>query len=246
MATALWAAPALAQDDQPRWYGVDGAEQSRLVYGVPDSDDTSLVFICDRRAAIVSAYLVHPPVRAATGAKLSVSLSAGRATVTFPARVQAQEMDDLLHLKGQVTLDAPLEAILASTGQLTVSVGGVAARYPLDGVAAAAAPLLALCGTAARAAPADDLKVAVTNKTRRRLVQLALRDLDSIELDSDTFGYGGLAPGRQRTMTIPGGAGICAYEISVLFAEKEEDCCSDPLPIAIQNLCDDPRIIVHD
>jgi hypothetical protein len=247
LALALAAAPAWAQDDdQPRWYGTDTDDQARLIYGVPDSDDSSLIFICDKGGAVLSAYLTHPPVRAAVGATLPVRLSDGRSAVTFSARVRAQEMDDLLHVGGQLPLDASLEAMLAAKGRLTVTIGGVATTYPLDGVSAAAAPLIAMCGTAALAAPAADLEVTATNKTRRRLVQLALREPDGIELNSDAFGYDGLAPGRQRSFTISGGAGVCTYEISVLFQEKEEDCCSEPLPIAVQNLCDDPRIIIHD
>lgn len=245
-ALALWAAPAWAQDDQPHWYGTHAGDQARLIYGVPDSDDSSLVFICDKGTPALSAYLTHPPVRAAVGATLAVRLTDGRGAVTFPVRVRAQEMDDLLHVGGQVPLDASFEAMLAAKGRLTVGIGGVEAAYPLDGAAAAAAPLIALCGTAALAAPAADLKVTVTNKSRRRIEQIALREPDDIELNSDAFGYDGLAPGRQRSFTIPGGAGVCAYEIFVLFQEKEEDCCSDPLPIAFPNLCDDPRIIVHD
>src|SRR5690606_37125416 len=109
-ALAFTAAPAWAQDGGPHWYGVDNGDQARLVYGVPDSDDTSLTFICDKGSAVVSAYLTHPPVRAAVGERLLARLSDGRATVDFPGTVQAQEMDDLLHLKAEVPLDAPLES----------------------------------------------------------------------------------------------------------------------------------------
>src|SRR3546814_5671940 len=71
--------------------------------------------------------------------------------------------------------------------------------------------------------PAADLTATAVNKTRRRVEQIALRNLDDIELDSDAFGYDGLAPGSGRTFTIAGGAGGCAYEIFVLFEEKDED-----------------------
>src|SRR3546814_2987901 len=81
-------------------------------------------------------------------------------------------------------------------------------------------------------------------ETHRRIEDIALREPDGIELDSEPFGYDGLAPGHRRAFTIPGGAGVCTYEILVLF--EEEDCCSDPLPIGLQNLCDDPHIVVHD
>jgi hypothetical protein len=239
--------PVLAQDERPRWYGVDhGAQQARLVYGVPDGGMTLLNFICDKHVPEVSAYITHPPVRLAAGTSVPVRLSDGTATLAFSATVAPPEADGLLRLRGQVPLDAAFEAILASDDRMSVSVAGSSARYPLDGVAAAAKPLIALCGTAVRVAPAADLKVTVTNKSRRRLEQLALREPDSIESDSDTFGYDGLTPGRTRTFTIPGGAGVCTYEISVLFEEKEEDCCSDPMPIGQQDLCGDPRIIVHD
>src|SRR3546814_4491278 len=57
-----------------------------------------------------------------------------------------------------------------------------------------------------------DLSVTVTNKSRRRVEQIALREPDGIERDSDAFGYDGLAPGRQRTFTVAGGAGVCRSE----------------------------------
>jgi hypothetical protein len=231
----------VAQDDgQPRWYSANHGTQARLIYGVPERGKPPLIFICDRGVAPLSAYLAHPAASAATGTPLSVRLAGGSTTVDFPATVA--EMDPR-RLSGQVMLDPPLETILASSGQLTVSAGGRTLSYPLAGAAAAAAPILALCGSAARASPAD-LSVTVTNRSRRRITQIALRDLDSIELDTDSFGYDGLAPGQERTFTIPGGAGICAYEISVSFAEKE--CCSDPRPVGQQNLCDDPRLAIHD
>lgn|GEM_PF-5390834 len=239
----LAAAPStvIAQgDSQQRWYSADNGTQARLIYGVPEGGKSALIFICDRGVAPLSAYLAHPAASTATGTPLSVRLAAGGKTVDFPAKVA--EMDQR-RLSGQVMLDRPLEAILASPGQLTVSAGGKTLSYPLTGAAAAAAPILARCDSAARAAPAD-LSVTVANRSRRRITQLALRDLDSIELDTDAFGYDGLAPGRERTFTIPGGAGICAYEISVSFAEKE--CCSDPRPIGQQNLCDDPLLAIHD
>ena len=242
-ALAFTAIPALAQDKEPRWYGVDSGSQARLVYGVPDGGGTSLIFVCDKGTAALSAYLAHGATRARAGAPLSVSLSNGSSTVEFPATVQQM---DRPRLAGQVMLDPPLEAILASSGRLTVRADGSTESYPLKGAAGAARAVVALCGSAARAAPAADLRVTVTNKSRRRIEQIALREPDSIESDPDAFGYDGLAAGRQRTFAIPGGAGVCTWEISVLFEEKEEDCCSDPVPIGQQNLCDDPRIIVRD
>ncbi|WP_319798871.1 hypothetical protein [Nitrobacter sp.] len=234
--------PARAQTNQPHWYGVDTGSQARLIHGVPGGDG-SLIFVCDKGTPALSFYLAHRAAGAAPGTALPVRLSNGRTAVEFRATIQDL---DRPRLAGQAMLDAPLETILASPGRLSVSAGGVTESYPLDGAAKAAAPILALCGSAARAAPAADLAVTVTNKTRRRVEQIALREPDGIERDSDAFGYDGLAPGRRRTFIIPGGAGICTYEISVLFEEKEEDCCSDPLPIGQQNLCDDPRIVVHD
>src|SRR3546814_20952150 len=78
--------------------------------------------------------------------------------------------------------------------------------------------------------PAADLTATAVNKTRRRVEQIALRNLDDLELDHDAFGYDGLAPGSGRTFPIAGGAGVCAHEIFVLFEAKEEACGEAPLP----------------
>src|SRR3546814_18490983 len=46
--------------------------------------------------------------------------------------------------------------------------------------------------------PAADLTATAVNQTRRRVEQIALRNLDDIELDSDALGSHALAPGSGR------------------------------------------------
>lgn len=238
-------------DDQPLWYGVDHGDQTRLIYGIPGSYGSTLIFICDKGSFDLSVYLDHPQVHASDGTILPVRLTDGQAAVEFEGTIQQLEMDDVFRVKGYFPLTQPFEALLADRGQgrqgqLTIDVGGVTLHYPLNGAEEAAAPLLALCGTAAQAQPPADLTVTAVNEARRNVANLALREPGSIEIDFDTFGYEGLAAGRQREFTIAGGAGVCTYEILVEYEEKEEDCCSDPLPTGQQNLCDDPRIVIHD
>src|SRR3546814_19971156 len=59
-----------------------------------------------------------------------------------------------------------------------------------------------------------DLSVTVTNKSRRRVEQIALREPAGIERASDAFGSDVLAPGRQRPFTPLRGAGLCPSKTS--------------------------------
>src|SRR3546814_14871718 len=50
--------------------------------------------------------------------------------------------------------------------------------------------------------PAAELTATAVNKTRRRLEQMALRNLDDLALDSDAVGYDGLGTGQGRAVNI--------------------------------------------
>lgn len=245
-ALAVTAGPAVSHDARPQWYGIDNAVQARLVYGVPGGNDTALIFICDKGVPDLSVFVMRPLVAAAPGAHVSAGFGIGSERVTIAGVVQSTGIGDHTRIAGRMAWSPTFDAILASHGELVVTINRVEMHYELAGIETAARPVIALCSTAGRAIAAADLEVAVTNKTSRRVEQIALREPDDIELNTDGFGYDGLAPGGRHVFTVAGGAGVCTYEISVVFEDTDEGCCSDPIPIGQQDLCNDPRILIHD
>ncbi len=258
-AALMIAAPAAAQtDEELQWFGDLTDGRAMLVYGVPESDYAPLSMMCDQGDQDLTIYLEYEPVKARVGDTVSVHMTAGGATATFPAVAEPQEMDDLLHLKGHAKLDATLQAILTAGGDLTLEIETTKITYPLKGAADAAKPLMATCtdkkavsGEATTAQPAavagKDLVVKVTNKAKQALNSFSYSEAGVNSFDADTFGYEPLASGDSRTFIIPGGRAICTFDIAVQFVtQNDEDCCSMNVPAGTQNLCENSEFTVRD
>ena len=83
---------------------------------------------------------------------------------------------------------------------------------------------------------AADLSVMAVNKTDRRIEQIALREPDGIELDSDIFGYDGLAPRQWRAFTIPRGAGVALESAWTRYNRVRADGAGHKTDVAVSAL----------
>jgi hypothetical protein len=252
LVVGLWALAALPivpvaaqEDEELQWFGDLTDGRAILAYGIPESDYVPLSMMCDQGEREITIFLEYEAVTAKVGDEVSVRLKAGDADVVFPAVGEPQEMDDLLHLKGHAKLDAPFQAVLAAAGDLTIEVETARVTYPLKGAAEAAGHLIETCSEK-QAAAGEGLAVTVTNAAKLPLQSFSYSRAGVNSFDSDTFGYEPLAPGASRTFTIPDGHSICTFDVAVLFVEDEEECCSDPLPVGTQNLCEDSEFTVKD
>jgi hypothetical protein len=244
LALAFLVASAAAED-QPRWFSFAADGATALIYGVPDSDDIALTFRCEKDKPGMTISLHHDPIKARDGDTLAVLLDAGGAKVSLSGVGRLEQNYGTLEMELRTPFDDTMRRILTAKGAMTITIEGRAQTIPMGGAAEPAATLIAACGPL-RAATAADLEVRVTNKGKLPLQSLAVREPGSIVSDSDLFGYEPLAHSKSRTFTIPDGRKICTYEIAVLFQEDDDECCSDPIPVATQDLCKDSEIIVGD
>ncbi|CAM5603561.1 hypothetical protein ATER59S_05527 [Aquamicrobium terrae] len=237
--------PAGAQDEEkPRWFGGGYDNTVTLAYGIPDSDYVALHFSCTAGKPVVNAYVQDEDSSADEGATMQVRLSAGGQQVAFSGKAMPNEDSGGKDVKAGLPPDAALRAILTATGELEIVVDGHTQHYAMDGAAEPAAAMLAACDAPK---PAGDLDVTVTNKAKHPLQSLAWSEAGVNSFDSDAFGYEPLEPGASRTFTIVGGRDICTFDISVVFAdEDEEECCGDGVPAGTQNLCENSEFAVHD
>jgi hypothetical protein len=175
---------------------------------------------------------------------LPVRLSAGGERIEFSEKAVLNQDSGGADVKGQLPLDDTLRRILTTKDMLEIVVDGHTQRYAMDGAAEPAAAMIAACDAPKRA---GDLDVTVTNKARRPLQSLAYSQAGVASFDSDAFGYELLEPGASRTFTIPGGRAVCTFDLSVTFAEADdEECCSTGEPAGTQNLCENSAFVVHD
>lgn len=238
--------PAIAQDyEKPRWFGGAYDDVATLAYGGPDSDYVILSFSCRPGASDVKFDLQDEASGAEEGDLLEVSLATNGIHVDFSDKARMNQDSGGIELHAELPLDEALRRMLTPGDEMTVTVGGQTQRYAMEAAAAPAAAMLAVCDSPK---PASDLDVTVTNRASLPLESLAWSEAGVGAFDSDAFGYRPLEPGASRTFTIPGGRDICTFDISVLFAEVEEDeeCCRAEQPAGTQNLCENSEFVVHD
>lgn len=237
--------PAAAQDEErPCWFGGGYDDVTTLAYGIPDSDYVALHFSCTVGKPVVNAYVRDEESSAGEGAAMHVRLSAGGQQVAFSGKAIPNEDSGGKDVRGELPLDDTLRTILSAKGELEIVVDGHTQRYDMEGAAKPAIAMLATCD-----APkvSNDLDVTVTNKAKRSLHSFAYSEAGVNSFDSDAFGYEELEPGASRTFTIPSGRAVCTFELSVTFAEEDEDeCCSEGKPVGTQNLCENSVFVVHE
>jgi hypothetical protein len=238
------ALPAFAQEgNQPRWFGRVHDNIVMLVYGVPDSDYVTLYFSCTISKPVMSVNVQDEESHAEDGALIHVRLSAGGEQIEFSEKAISNEDSGGKDVKGQLPLDDTLRRILTARGTLEIVVDGHVQRYDMSGAAEPTAAMLAACDAPKSA---DDLDVTVTNKAKLPLQSFAYSQAGVNSFDSGELGNRSLEPGASRTFTIPDGHKICTFDISVILAKDDAECCDMGKPAGTQNLCENAEFVVHD
>lgn len=240
---AMW--PAAAQDqDKPRWFGGTYDRTTILAYGIPDSDYVVLLFSCRPGAPAVKVDLQDEESGAKEGDLLQVRLATVGAHVEFSNKAILNQESGGIELHAELPLNEALRRILISDEPLEVTVGEHTQRYAKDDVTeSAAAKMFATCDAPK---PADDLDVTVTNKAKLPLQSFAYSQTGVNSFDSGEFGNKSLAPGASRTFTIRDGRKICTFDITVIVAKDDAECCDMGKPAGTQNLCENGAFVVHD
>lgn len=244
---ALMPAAALSattQDkDQPRWFGSSFDNKTVLAYGIPDSDYVVLLFSCRRGSPIVKVDVQDEESGAREGSLLHVRMAVGGVSIEFSEKAVLNQDSGGVELHADLPLNETLRRILTSEEALEITVAGHTQRHAMIGAAAPAATMIATCDSPK---PANDLDVTVINKARLPLQSFAYSQAGVNSFDSGEFGNKTLEPGASRTFTIPDGRKICTFDISVLLAKDDEECCSMGQPAGTQNLCMNSEFVVHD
>ncbi len=150
LALAGFAALAtIARADDRIWLGLDYETGATLVYGVPESDDAPIVFVCELPARdLILDMSLGEAFRPQSG-KVDVTISAPptKDSLAMTGEVQVSEEvgDIILEARGQLT--PALSNMLAKGKQLIITVGKEKRTFPLDGAKDGMRPLESACGT---------------------------------------------------------------------------------------------------
>ena len=122
------AGSAQGADDQV-WGFVQSGKEARLFYGVPDSGELTLAFICEaRRLTIVSTVLPPKPRK---GQSLRTALSNGAATAAYGGKLGYSSSEGYYF---EAAAEPKVLALLKSGTSLTISVPDKKESVPLRGV----------------------------------------------------------------------------------------------------------------
>jgi hypothetical protein len=127
------AAPVWGADEQS-WGYVESGKEVRVFYGVPDSHNLTIAFVCDdkpKRIEIVSTVL---PARPKKGQSIKTTLSNGAVTAAYGGKVGGTSNEGF-YVEARTAADPKVVAILKSGTSLTISIPGKQERVPLRGVA---------------------------------------------------------------------------------------------------------------
>jgi hypothetical protein len=126
------------------WATHKSSDEVRLAFGIPDSGNLTLAFICEakpKRMVIVSTVLPRNPRK---GQALKTTLSNGTATATYGGKLGHTEAEGY-YAEATAPADRWVIDILRSGKALTISIPGKQERVPLRGLAKPLAEFEAAC-----------------------------------------------------------------------------------------------------
>lgn len=137
------AAPALAQQKMT-WHLQDSDDNAALVFGVPDSDEAAIFFLCKKDAPGLTIQSMIGSKDLARGADTPLMLSAGSVKKSFAGKAVAMEEGDAVDVEAPAQM-ADLKAIAKAGGNLTIEVKGAKRTVSLTGIGPALTKFEASC-----------------------------------------------------------------------------------------------------
>lgn len=131
LALALGAGPAAAQQKMS-WHAVDTDQGSALVFGVPETDETMIFFLCTRG----SDDIIVQPMTGSKGLKKDDAaraiLYAGSLKKIFNGKAVTTEENGAVNVEANGKM-ADLKALMKAGKMLTIETKGVKQKVSLEG-----------------------------------------------------------------------------------------------------------------
>ena len=143
LAALLLPAVSSAQGaDKQAWGFIKSGVEARLFYGVPDSGNLTIAFVCEvKRISIVTTVLPPHPKK---GRTVRTTLSNGAVTAAYVGKLGHTESEGF-YVEASAASDAKILNVLRTGTSLRIAIGGKQERVPLRGVARPLARFEAAC-----------------------------------------------------------------------------------------------------
>ena len=135
-------------DDDRIWLGLDYEGGATLVYGVPESDDAPIAFVCElpARDLILDMSLGEGFQPRSGKVDLTITAPPTKDSLSLTGEVQVSEEvgDTILEARGKLT--PALSHMLSKGKELIITVGKDKRTFPLAGAKDGMRPLASACG----------------------------------------------------------------------------------------------------
>ena len=128
------ALPAAAQQKMT-WHLQESDESAALVFGVPESDDVTLFFLCKPGTPGITVQSVIGSKGLEKDAVTTLVLSSGSVKKSFTGKAVANEESGSMDVEAAAQM-ADLKAFAKASGNLTIEVKGAKRAVALSGIAA--------------------------------------------------------------------------------------------------------------
>lgn len=142
-AAVALSAPAMAQQKMT-WHTQDGEDSAALVFGVPDTDDAAIFFLCKKDAPGLTIQSMIGSKGLEKDADTPLVLTAGSVKKSLAGKAVANEDSGNVDVEAPAQL-ADLKALAKAGGNLTIEVKGAKRAISLAGIAAAVTKFEAAC-----------------------------------------------------------------------------------------------------
>ena len=133
LATLAAAAPAAAGKEQ--WDFVKSGSEVLLVYGVPESEDVTLSFICEPKRKTIQIVTTVLPRNTKQGRSGATRLSNGASNLEYAGKTGRDNADAGVHFAASTSIDARLFDLLEKGTSVRVEAFGARENVPLARIA---------------------------------------------------------------------------------------------------------------
>ena len=145
LAMMLAAAPASAENQKQSWGFYKSGQEAILVYGVQESEQITLSFICEPKKKTLEIISTVMPAKAVAGRPGKIALSNGSSSLKYAGKTAQGANDTGIHFGAPIAIEPRLFDLLGTGKWLRIDSLGAREVIPLAGIKGKLAQMRKAC-----------------------------------------------------------------------------------------------------
>jgi hypothetical protein len=144
-AMVLVAAPASAENLKKSWDFYKSGQEALLIYGVPETEQVTLSFICEPKKKKIEIISTVMPPNTRTKRPGKIKLTNGSSSLEYAGKTAQGTNDTGIHFGAPIAIEPRLFDLLGTGKSLLIESLGARARVPLVGIKGPLAKMKKAC-----------------------------------------------------------------------------------------------------